>query len=113
MYILLVVKDMTYYQLSALEKLFFLLSSDLVIFSGKSHGRSYSLFRLGQKASPGVKSFAESGRADLLEAPGPGVMDEFVAPAIPSGSGRTEATFFVDGNHSMVCMLFDCLSQSG
>ncbi|XP_046658872.1 spondin-2 isoform X1 [Homalodisca vitripennis] len=72
---------------------------------GKSHSRSYSLFRLGQKASPGVKAFSEIGRGDLLEAPGPGVFDEFVAPAIPTGAGRTEAQFFVDGNHSRVSLM--------
>ncbi|XP_054260849.1 spondin-2 isoform X2 [Macrosteles quadrilineatus] len=72
---------------------------------GKSHGSSYSLFRLSQKASPGVKAFSETGRSDLLEAPGPGVFDEFVAPAIPSGAGRTEAQFFLDGNNSRVSLM--------
>ncbi|KAG8295848.1 Spondin-2, variant 2 [Homalodisca vitripennis] len=79
--------------------------SDPLTYCRKSHSRSYSLFRLGQKASPGVKAFSEIGRGDLLEAPGPGVFDEFVAPAIPTGAGRTEAQFFVDGNHSRVSLM--------
>lgn len=53
----------------------------------------------------GVKAFAESGRSDLLEQQSQGeggIYDEFNAPPITSGVGRTEAEFFVDGNHSRV-----------
>nr|CAD7440266.1 unnamed protein product [Timema bartmani] len=70
---------------------------------GRSHDGSFVLFRLGTRASSGVKLFAETGSADLLEQRGQGdggVMDEFLAPAVSAGGGRTEATFFVDGNHS-------------
>nr|CAD7257081.1 unnamed protein product [Timema shepardi] len=70
---------------------------------GRSHDGSFVLFRLGTRASSGVKLFAETGSADLLERLGQGdggVMDEFLAPAVSAGGGRTEATFFVDGNHS-------------
>lgn len=35
-----------------------------------------------------------------------GVYDEFNAPPITSGVGRTEAEFFVDGNHSRVCRTY-------
>lgn len=31
-----------------------------------------------------------------------GVLDSFSAPSIEQGSGRAEADFFVDGNHSKV-----------
>lgn len=31
-----------------------------------------------------------------------GVFDSFSAPSIQQGAGRTEADFFVDGNHSKV-----------
>lgn len=74
-----------------------------VFVAGKVHGSSYSLFRLGQQASPGVKVFSETGRADLLDAAGE-VFDEFTAPSIPSGVGRSETQFFIDGNHSRVCI---------
>ncbi|KAK9728866.1 Spondin-N [Popillia japonica] len=69
----------------------------------RSHDKSFTLFRLGQRSSVGVKAFAESGRSDLLEQQSQGeggIYDEFNAPPITSGVGRTEAEFFVDGNHS-------------
>lgn len=52
-----------------------------------------------------MKIFAETGKDDDLNSYGQGendVYDIFNAPAIPSGSGRTETQFIVDGNHSMV-----------
>lgn len=72
---------------------------------GRSHNGSYVLFRLGRKASAGLKIFAEDGASDALDAQSQGeggVYDEFNAPPITSGEGRTEAEFFVDGNHSRV-----------
>ncbi|KAL3278678.1 hypothetical protein HHI36_016215, partial [Cryptolaemus montrouzieri] len=75
---------------------------------GRSHDKSFTLFRLGQKSSPGVKTFAETGRSDLLEQQSQGeggIYDEFNAPSIPQGVGRTEAEFFVDGNHSRVSLM--------
>lgn len=73
--------------------------------SGRSHDKTFTMFRLGQKSSAGVKAFAETGRTDLLEQQSQGedgVYDEFNAPPITTGVGRTEAEFFVDGNHSRV-----------
>lgn len=75
---------------------------------GRSHDKSFTLFRLGQRSSPGVKAFAETGRTDLLEEQSQGeggIYDEFNAPPISTGSGRTEAEFFVDGNHSRVSLM--------
>ncbi|CAG9772881.1 unnamed protein product [Ceutorhynchus assimilis] len=76
--------------------------------SGRSHDKSFILFRLGKKSSAGVKSFAETGRSDILEQQSQGeggIYDEFNAPPINSGVGRTEAEFFVDGNHSRVSLM--------
>ncbi|GJQ82557.1 hypothetical protein Trydic_g13012 [Trypoxylus dichotomus] len=76
--------------------------------AGRSHDKSFTLFRLGQRSSIGVKAFAESGRSDLLEQQSQGeggIYDEFNAPPITSGVGRTEAEFFVDGNHSRVSLM--------
>ena len=73
--------------------------------SGRSHDKSYTLFRVTQKASEGLKLFAENGRSDLLDAQSQGeggVYDEFNAPPITSGEGRAEAEFFVDSNHTRV-----------
>ncbi len=72
---------------------------------GRSHGKSYFLFRVGKKSSAGMKTFAETGKGDELNDSGQGendVYDIFGAPAIPTGSGRTETQFVVDGNHSLV-----------
>ncbi|XP_060526794.1 spondin-2 [Cylas formicarius] len=75
---------------------------------GRSHDRSYVLFRLGKKSVAGVKEFAETGRSDLLDNQSQGeggIYDEFNAPPITTGVGRTEAEFFVDGNHSRVSLM--------
>lgn len=75
---------------------------------GRSHDKSFILFRLGKKSSAGVKAFAETGRSDLLEQQSQGeggIYDEFNAPPIGTGVGRTEAEFFVDGNHSRVSLM--------
>lgn len=75
---------------------------------GRSHDKSFKLFRLGQRSSAGVKVFAETGRSDVLEEQSQGeggIYDEFNAPPITMGVGRTEAEFFVDGNHSRVSLM--------
>ncbi|KAK6638871.1 hypothetical protein RUM43_007141 [Polyplax serrata] len=75
---------------------------------GRSHDSSFELFRPGKKASKGLKAFAETGRTDILEEQSQGddgIYDEFTASAIPTGAGRTETEFFVDGNHSRVSIM--------
>jgi hypothetical protein len=88
---------------------------------GRSHNKSYILFRLGGIASEGLKMFAEDGRSDTLDSQSQGeggVYDEFNAPPIFSGEGKTEAEFFVDGNHSRVSsiynktLLFSCFNKN-
>ncbi|KAE8744323.1 hypothetical protein FOCC_FOCC009047 [Frankliniella occidentalis] len=70
---------------------------------GRTHDSSYWLFREGEMASAGLQVFAEKGHSDGLEAADhAGVYDEFTAPPVPRGVGRTVADFFLDGNHSMV-----------
>ncbi|XP_026318807.1 spondin-2 [Hyposmocoma kahamanoa] len=71
---------------------------------GVSHDRSYVLFRLGKRVSSPVRQFAESGRSDALGS-ALGTLDVFGAPAVTQGAGRTEAEFFVDGNHSRVSVM--------
>ncbi|XP_066996065.1 spondin-2 [Anabrus simplex] len=75
---------------------------------GRSHDRSFSLFRVGEFASDGLQTFAESGKSDGLEALSQaeaGVFDEFGAPPIATGQGQTEAEFFTDGNHTKVSVV--------
>lgn len=76
--------------------------------AGRSHNAQYTLFRVGTRASPGVKEFTETGQSGTLdsEAQGDrGVLDMFTGPPIYEGAGRAEAQFFLDGNHSRVSYL--------
>lgn len=71
--------------------------------AGRTHDDSYWLFREDEPASAGLQVFAEKGQSDGLEAADhAGVYDEFTAPPVPRGVGRTVADFFLDGNHSLV-----------
>lgn len=73
--------------------------------TGRSHDPSYALFRVGHSSTPGFKEFTETGRSDTLDAQSQGeggIFDEFNAPPVTSGEGKTEAEFFVDSNHSRV-----------
>lgn len=75
---------------------------------GRSHDKSHVLFRVGELSSSGVKAFAETGHSDILDEQSQGeggVYDEFIAPPIKTGAGRSEAEFFVDGNHSRVSLM--------
>ncbi|KAB7498374.1 Spondin-2, partial [Armadillidium nasatum] len=81
----------------------------------RSHDRSYVLFRLNGKASKGMKEFAEGGATDVLEEESQGdggVFDEFKAPPVTKGVGKSETEFFVDGNHSLLDPL-DAGSDNG
>ena len=80
-------------------------SDGCFLLAGRSHDKSYSLFRIGEVASDGLKLFCESGQSDGLEAQRQGeggVYDEFNAPAISSGVGTSRTEFFMDGNHTKV-----------
>lgn len=73
--------------------------------TGRSHDSSYTLFRISQSSSEGFKEFTETGRSNTLDAQSQGeggIFDEFNAPPVTSGEGKTEAEFFVDSNHSRV-----------
>ncbi|XP_073996424.1 spondin-2-like [Rhodnius prolixus] len=73
---------------------------------GMSHDKKWSLFRVGSPVNNQVKTFAETGRWEVTEGQGsPGLLDQFTGPPVPSGQGRTEAQFFLDGNHSMVSLM--------
>ncbi|GAB0097155.1 spondin-2 [Sergentomyia squamirostris] len=86
----------------------FLLDSCLYVRSlGRTHTSHWHLFHEGELASASVKQFVETGKSDLLtDAPdGQQIFDAFTLPPIESGSGRSEAKFFVDGNHSIVSLM--------
>lgn len=83
----------------------------MLLFPGRTHNASFSLFNLGKSASAGVKAFIETGRSDILDqnqrtnSPDDIIFDEFNLPPITSGSGRSEGKLFVDGNHSIVSLI--------
>jgi len=86
---------------------------------GFSHRPEYHLFRLGESASLAVKQFAEKGATDILDkqkvqhvngniGENGGdfvVLDGFNAPPIESGAGTTQASIFLDGNHTRVSVM--------
>lgn len=69
------------------------------------------MFRLGQPASPALKTFAETGRSDGLEQRSAdvggsnSVLDEFLVPAIATGADRSEGRIFMDSNHTLVSLV--------
>lgn len=75
---------------------------------GMSHGRQYVLFRAGEVADAAIKTFAETGRSDLIEQNAQlkeGVLDTFITPPISQGVGDTHSQVFVDGNHSRISLI--------
>lgn len=72
------------------------------------------MFREGVPASESVRMFTKTGRSDKLDDGGGGgeetVLDTFVAPSVATGAARTQAQFFVDGNHSRVSIKY-CISK--
>lgn len=64
-------------------------------------------------ATAGLQAFAEKGHSDSLEAADhAGVYDEFTAPPVPRGVGRTIADFFLDGNHSLASRIGNAYRRS-
>jgi len=86
------------------------------LISGYSHRPEYHLFRLGESASLAVKEFAEKGTTEVLDKTQVSaynhdshddfvVLDGFSAPPIESGAGSTQASIFLDGNHTRVSVM--------
>ncbi|CAH2047448.1 unnamed protein product, partial [Iphiclides podalirius] len=75
---------------------------------GQSHNNSYTLFRIGEVAKQSVLNFAQYGKLDNLIVEGEEdlrVYDQFSAPPVGSGTGKTENLVFVDGDHSKISMV--------
>ncbi|ETN64481.1 hypothetical protein AND_003776 [Anopheles darlingi] len=76
---------------------------------GQTHNASFRLYEMKQAASVPVATFAETGQIAPLEeslAQQQDVLfDEFRLPKIRKGKGASEATFFVDGQHSSVSFM--------
>ncbi|GFT53566.1 spondin-2 [Nephila pilipes] len=76
---------------------------------GRSHNSSGILWRLGKIASDSIKSFVETGKADMLIRESAqqkkGVLSEFFAPPVTQGVGTTEAKLFVDASHDKVSII--------
>ena len=85
---------------------------------GFSHRPEYHLFRLGEEASLAVKEFAEKASTEVLDKQKTQitaeakfenaktedfiVLDGINGPPIESGVGTSQATLFLDGNHTKV-----------
>lgn len=75
------------------------------------------MFRLGESASLAVKEFAEKGATDILDKQKTQhvdgsmdsgdfvVLDGFNAPPIEAGVGISQASVFLDGNHTRVSVM--------
>lgn len=81
------------------RKLCFILNN---IFPGHTHDGSFNLFSIGGVTSSGLKMFVETGQTNGLELESTNGAFDFVAPAILSGRGYSEANIFVDADHSLV-----------
>ncbi|KAH0554570.1 hypothetical protein KQX54_011476 [Cotesia glomerata] len=74
---------------------------------GRTHDSTYTLYRLGERLSPGAMQYVETGRTDSLDTGGdsPNILDVFGGPGIPQGEGSTVTRTFLDGNHTLVSMM--------
>ncbi|XP_034939142.1 uncharacterized protein mspo [Chelonus insularis] len=74
---------------------------------GRTHNSSYSLYRLGERLTPGATQYVETGRIDGLDTGGDSanILDVFGGPEIPQGEGTTVSRAFLDGNHTLVSIM--------
>ncbi|KAK0089118.1 hypothetical protein PV325_009149 [Microctonus aethiopoides] len=74
---------------------------------GRTHDSTYSLYRLGERLTPGATQYVETGRTDGLDTGGdnPNILDAFGAPGVPQGEGTTVSRAFFDGNHTLVSVM--------
>lgn len=84
---------------------FFLFS--LSRFAGRTHDSAYTLYRLGERLSSGVRLYVETGRTDGMDADGdsPSTLHSFTGPPVPQGEGTSVARAFLDGNHTLISIM--------
>ncbi|KAL5021556.1 hypothetical protein ScPMuIL_000711 [Solemya velum] len=75
---------------------------------GRSHDTTYSLWSMGEQASPALRQFAERADSALLDEDAQaywGIFDSFSAASIESGMGRSAVRFLADGDHSKMSFI--------
>ncbi|EFN69237.1 Spondin-2, partial [Camponotus floridanus] len=74
---------------------------------GRTHDSTYTLYRLGERLSTGVRLYVETGRADGLDTDGdsPNSLHSFAGPPIPQGEGTSVTRAFLDGNHTLISIM--------
>nr|XP_012136222.1 PREDICTED: uncharacterized protein LOC100877354 isoform X2 [Megachile rotundata] len=74
---------------------------------GRTHDSTYTLYRLGERLSTGVRLYVETGRTDGLDADGdsPNSLHSFTGPPVPQGEGSSIARAFLDGNHTLISIM--------
>ncbi|XP_011298233.1 uncharacterized protein [Fopius arisanus] len=71
---------------------------------GRTHDRTYSLYRLGTRLNAGITQYIETGETRGLASEGnsPSVLDSFTGSAITRGEGTSTTRAFLDSNHTVV-----------
>lgn len=74
---------------------------------GRTHNSAYTLYRLGERLSSGVRLYVETGRTDGMDADGdsPSTLHSFTGPPVPQGEGTSVARAFLDGNHTLISVM--------
>ncbi|KAK9298664.1 hypothetical protein QLX08_008084 [Tetragonisca angustula] len=74
---------------------------------GRTHDSTYTLYRLGERLSSGVRLYVETGRTDGMDADGdsPSSLHSFTGPPVPQGEGTSIARAFLDGNHTLISIM--------
>lgn len=74
---------------------------------GRTHDSAYTLYRLGERLSSGVRLYVETGRTDGMDADGdsPSTLHSFTGPPVPQGEGTSVARAFLDGNHTLISVM--------
>ena len=78
---------------------------DHFIFTGRTHSETYSMWALGDYASPSVRQFAENGDTSGFDREAQsygGIRDSFTAAPIRGGLGKSGTNFITDGRHTKV-----------
>jgi hypothetical protein len=76
-----------------------------IVFLGRTHNKNYTLFRLGQLASPGLKQFCNVGLSVVLENEPSEKFDEFFIPHLKNATGKIDSKFFVKSNHTLLSLV--------
>ncbi|XP_064602786.1 spondin-2-like [Liolophura sinensis] len=75
---------------------------------GRTHSPKYTMWEMGELASPALKMLAEEGDAAVFDRQSQGhngIFDAFTAAPLPRGMGQASSKIFLDGLHSKVSLV--------